>query len=125
MSGDSNSEPVMDWAPLKQYFEILGDVANSAIEDLVATFISDSPRHITGLKAGLDASDPEKVRASAHTLKGSSGTMGAKQLSEYCRLLELAAKNGEVEKLPSLFKDVESSYTRSVEALKEWREHLN
>ena len=66
--------------------------------DLVAKVINlfqtESPKALEAIQKGLDSSDLSAVRNAAHGLKSSSAYVGANALSERCRDLEAAARDG-------------------------------
>ena len=61
--------------------------------------------------------DMETLRRGAHTLKGSSGTLGAKKLQKTCAELESSAKQGEIPRLEEQLADIEADY-------QEFKQHL-
>ena len=64
---------------------------------LVQTFTADSVARIAAIRETATADDAEALRRAAHSFKGSSGNMGARQLSELCRLIEEYARDGSVD----------------------------
>lgn len=69
---------------------------------VVALFETDAPKNIESLLTGLEDGDLELIRTSAHTLKSSSAYLGAAHLSELCRDIEHAARNGDESACKSL-----------------------
>lgn len=65
------------------------------------------------LEAALAQGDAEKVRKSAHELKGSSLTLGAERLAAACKDLEYQAKNGDLGQSPATLETL----CREMEAL--------
>jgi HPt (histidine-containing phosphotransfer) domain-containing protein len=60
--------------------------------ELINLFTDDSRRLLDELDANIERRDTEQVEHTAHTLKGSSGNMGADNLSEQsCQLQKIAA----------------------------------
>lgn len=64
--------------------------------ELHTVFMSSSTALIAEMHAAIAANDPETLQEKAHSLKSSSGNMGALQLSEICLQLE---KMGQAKKL--------------------------
>lgn len=76
--------------------EELKGVMGGDFDVLVRTFFIDSVQRIEGIRAALEARDPEALRRAAHSFKGSSGNMGAPHLAELCRALEELGRSGSV-----------------------------
>jgi HPt (histidine-containing phosphotransfer) domain-containing protein len=58
------------------------------LAELHTVFISSSTSLIADIHAAIAANDPAVLQEKAHSLKSSSGNMGALQLSEMCSQLE-------------------------------------
>ena len=59
------------------------------VRELVETFLSEAPGMLAELKRALDASDAERFRRVAHSLKSNSNTFGASTLAAMAKSLEL------------------------------------
>jgi len=75
-------------------------------KELLDIFLEDSPKLISAIKEAVKALDMNGVNMGAHTLKSSSGNMGAKNLFDYCKTLEglgkSEIKDGMVEELEKI-----------------------
>ena len=67
------------------------------INELVDTFLDDSPRLVEQMKAALQNNDADSFRRAAHSLKSNSATFGAMRLSGMAKELEMLARE---QKLP-------------------------
>lgn len=76
---------------------ILGEL-QSLLEDdfpdLIETFLADARVRVRELVRTVNAAAVEDIRQSAHSFKGSTLNVGAKQLSSLCRELEDLARSG-------------------------------
>lgn len=77
---------------------------------LITTFVNDSIERIAALKAALVANNADAVRASAHSFKGSSLNICAPVLSELCRQLEAAGKEGQLVGAQDLLVEIASEF---------------
>lgn len=66
----------------------LREIMEDEFQDLLRTFLADMPELFAGIEAATAAGDAEALRQNAHTLKSSSASLGALQLSELARRLE-------------------------------------
>ena len=97
-----------------------GDVA--FVRDLVDAYVSDSAEQISGIEAALAAGDAEALVRPAHTLKSSSATLGAMELSATARTLEMAARAGDLSDgdTQRASAAVRGEWEAATAALKEW-----
>jgi CheY-like chemotaxis protein len=68
----------------------------SVVGDILVTFAQDAPAQLAALREALDARDAAVLRSGAHSLKGSSGAIGARRLSALCGRLESLARSGDL-----------------------------
>lgn len=83
---------------------------------LTEHFLQGASAVVKTLSAALAANDFTAVRECAHTLKGSSGNMGATILHGLCVDLEMAAEAGQVE--AGALAAIERELTRAGDALR-------
>ncbi len=74
----------LDVATFSELREDIGDTFTRMIE----VFLEDLPGYLQALERAVQERDYEAIRATAHTIKGSSANFGAQRLSEVCRQLE-------------------------------------
>jgi len=72
--------------------EELKQIMQNEMGHLFEIYLEDCETKIKQLADAMLASDCELTRRIAHSLKGSSRNVGAKQLADICELLELAAR---------------------------------
>lgn len=79
---------------LSPYLVALGPQAVAQVVDRYLTNVEDMERE---MRRAVEVGDPEALERAAHSLKGSSGTIGAGRLREICRRLEEVAERGSVD----------------------------
>ncbi len=67
------------------------------VNELIDTFIEDSPSLINQMKKAISLLDAESFRRAAHTLKSNAATFGAMQLSSLARELESMGRDNNLE----------------------------
>jgi GAF domain-containing protein/DNA-binding response OmpR family regulator/anti-sigma regulatory factor (Ser/Thr protein kinase) len=92
----ADGRPAVDAAVLDRLAESMGG-DDAFVAELIEQFVSDSPALVDAARTGLANGDAEEVRRAAHTLKSNAATMGANELADRSRRLELAAKAGELD----------------------------
>ncbi|OQX96425.1 hypothetical protein B6I21_01070 [candidate division KSB1 bacterium 4572_119] len=82
------------------------------LNELVNTFIGDAADQIQLLGEAIKKKDAAQVEHLAHTLKGSSGNIGAAHLSESAKALEIKSKNGDFNNVAEILKTIEKEFLR-------------
>jgi HPt (histidine-containing phosphotransfer) domain-containing protein len=77
--------------------KVLGELrllggSSGFVRDLIDLFLKELDLHFGRLKAGFDAREAGVVERAAHSLKGSSGNLGADAFSRLCAELQQASK---------------------------------
>ena len=80
--------------------------------EILTVFLNEVPKRIAALRAAAAAGDAPAVQRAAHSLKGSSGNIGARALHDVCRQLDDRARSGEVPRLQSLVDALDVEYGR-------------
>ena len=96
----------IDYDMLEELKEIMED----EFLELLRAFLSDSEMRIKSLKVAYSANDHENARKIAHSFKGSSGNIGAHNLSQMCKQFEELAKNGRTSDAGSLLAGLETEF---------------
>jgi two-component system sensor histidine kinase/response regulator len=84
----------------------------SILAELIKLFLEDAPNRIVALREAVHAGEGQAVERIAHTLKGSSGNMGATQMAAICSELEAVGASGDVSQAQSLLKRLEVEFGR-------------
>jgi HPt (histidine-containing phosphotransfer) domain-containing protein len=84
----------IDAATLEGLSQLDPGGSNRLIERVLTTYRSSLARLMGQIDEARQGSDLASVRLSAHTLKSSSASVGALQLSSLCAAAELAARDG-------------------------------
>jgi len=80
-------------------------------------FVKESTGIMNDLETAVKSENMEDVRKWAHSLKGSSGNIGAAALQEAAALLEKAGLENNRETLRDRFADLEKAFTRTVRSI--------
>jgi HPt (histidine-containing phosphotransfer) domain-containing protein len=60
-------------------------------------FLDDAKRRVDAIEKGLEEQDGGSIQMAAHALKGSCSYLGATQLAELCRVMEVRAEEGDLD----------------------------
>ncbi len=85
----------------KELLEELKDIMEEEFPLLLQTYLRESELQFQRIDEAWQAQELDDLRRSAHSLKGSSGNIGAEALAELCADLERSAKSAEVDNVPS------------------------
>ncbi len=89
-AGEAETVPAdtFDRRVLDELREALGDTDGAFVRELVDAFTAQAPGLVEQIEQAIAAGDREALRFSAHTLKGSSGSVGAVRLAALSDRLE-------------------------------------
>lgn len=88
-----------------------------ALEEVIEIYLENVPQLFTNIHAAIEAGDAPALRTAAHSLKSTSGTMGAPSMFELCQHLETMGKNGIIPDSPEVVKRIEAEFERVKAAL--------
>ena len=107
VEGKIGATPEVDFTGLKMLAKLAGA---SALTEVVSCFLGESEKMLNDIHSAAMAGDATRLRAAAHKMKGSSGTVGLLATQAHVAAIEMAAKDGDlttarmqVETLPSVF----------------------
>jgi two-component system sensor histidine kinase/response regulator len=87
------------------------------LEELFDLFLEHVPLQLVALRESVQAGKVHAVERIAHTLKGSSGNMGATRMAALCSELEEIGTSGDPSRAPELLKRLEEDFGRVRTAL--------
>ncbi|HET7693680.1 MAG TPA: response regulator [Gemmatimonadota bacterium] len=106
----------LDGVVLAQLREDLGGPA--PLNTIIALFLEKTPALVADLRDAVTRGDLDAVRRSAHTIKGTSATLGVRALSEKCRRLEEQARAGDLHDAAASLPEIEEAYRAAEAALR-------
>src|SRR6185312_10023913 len=87
--------PADNSSPLdREVFDKLREILGSTLQQAVVPFLEDTPAYLVQLEQAIMELDAEKARAAAHSIKGSSGNLGAVDVSQLSKQAEDFALDG-------------------------------
>ena len=114
-------DDVVDRSLLHQLQKDLGGA--ETLRYVICTFLKATPGLLTVLRDAAAQGDAPAIQRAAHTLKGSSATLGALGLSGRCEELERLGRTGDVQVARSMVAAVEALYGAVERALKAEVDH--
>ena len=91
------------------------------VTELIQIFLGESPPLLQQIREAIETEDALKLRHAAHTLKGSSASLGARALAARCHTLEKLGRGGVVEGARALLPQLEVEFERACQALEAFR----
>ncbi|MBW4487273.1 MAG: response regulator [Trichocoleus desertorum ATA4-8-CV12] len=108
---------VLDAQAIASLQEMLGENAAEMLAVVIHNYLEDAPKLIAQIQAAVQQQDATALRYAAHSLKGSSATLGAMTLAQWCQELEAIGRTGmmstgwQVSSLPQL-RHLEAEFER-------------
>jgi len=88
------------------------------LDELIDLFLTDTPTLIDQMRRTTEDEDSPTLRRAAHTLKGSSGQMGALRIQDICSTIETLAETGSLVGVEPLLTELSLAFARSVSELR-------
>ena len=91
------------------------------INELIDTFLEDSPKLIEEMESALKINNVDSFRRAAHSLKSNAATFGADELFVLAKELEMLGKENKLTETGNRLKALQESYESVREELSELR----
>ena len=118
-----NPEPVpvreeaIDTSVLQAFRATMGSDATQFLVQLIELYLEDAPSLLAAMDKALTQTNAAQLQSAAHTLKSSSASLGAMNLSKLCEQLEMLGHTGTTAGAREIITRVESEYERVKSAL--------
>lgn len=110
-------DELLDRDRLDQLKALEAALGQPVIPEVIGVYLDDGPRRLDGLREALARGDAADLEGVAHSLKGSSGNVGARRVQELCLAIEERAKAGDVAAVGPLLERLEDAYAATRRAL--------
>jgi HPt (histidine-containing phosphotransfer) domain-containing protein len=104
---------------LVELAQLVGENTDEFLKIMSPIFLEDTKNILQKLAAAVQGQDSPQIRHAAHTLKGSSASMGMTRLSQLCRDLEMMAKEDHLAEAAPKLEQIQVECTRVEAALNE------
>lgn len=111
-------DPVLDMSVVEELLSITDDGDPELLLDLVQMFLEDGPNKVRAVTEGIAAGDFESAERAAHSLKGSSGNLGARQLQNVCEQLQIATRYQKKDESQKLAAGLGTTFDAAEQALR-------
>ena len=99
--------PVIDEKTFNELKQMSG---TDFINELIDTFLEDSPKLIEEMGSALKADNVDSFRRAAHSLKSNAATFGANELSALAKELEMLGKENKINETGDRLRALEEAY---------------
>ena len=103
----------IDQAAIASIRALNPDDGDEFLREILGIFFEDTPLRIAELDASLAADDGPKFARAAHSIKGSSGNVGASALREVAGQLETRAQQRGLADVAGLLASLKAEYDRA------------
>lgn len=114
-----NLEGVLDEEVLENLRDLQMEGEPDLLSELAGIFLADCPARLQELQAASATQDASALTHSAHTLKSSSGNMGANNLSKLCAQVEECGRTNNLHDVPELLSQLMREAERAQKALQQ------
>jgi CheY-like chemotaxis protein len=111
------SAPVLDEQALAEIRLLQKPGKPSVLHKLVSTYLADTPQRVAALHAAIEKEDSHALQEAAHSVKGSSATLGLRQFAEVCKTLEQYGRAQTTAPAKTLASALDAAYAAASAAL--------
>ncbi|MDM8565416.1 response regulator [Candidatus Halobeggiatoa sp. HSG11] len=80
----------------------------SKVKWIIELYLKELPTYLMTLKQAIDLQDSETIYSAAHKFKGASAILGAKQIVDLCKNLEMLGKNNQLDNVQKIMTQLEA-----------------
>ena len=117
------TDGVINMSVVAELLDLCDDGDTELIVDLIEMFLEDGPDRVREVREGLETEDWERVERAAHSLKGSSGNLGASKVQDVSEALQLASRldiqTPDAKRIRQLSEELRKNYDDADRALRE------
>lgn len=100
-----------EYSPLdRDVFDKLREILGPALQQAVSPYLEDTPAYLEQLEKAVDQGDAESARSMAHTIKGSSGNLGATNVAQFAKEVEELAQNQQIDEIRPLLPQLRTAF---------------
>ncbi len=78
------------------------------LDEIVELYLGEYPALLSEIQKSVQSGDAPGLYRSAHTLKGSLGTLGAEEAHQRALELEISGRSAQLAEAPTMLKDLEN-----------------
>ncbi len=108
---------VLDRQVLSQLRELQSDEDRDLLGRVLSLYLGESPALIAKIRQATDAGHMLEIERASHSLKSSSGNIGATALTRLCDEMQMAARASDVKLARTLCPKVDSEFEKVLKAL--------
>jgi len=109
----------LDMSIVEELLSFADDGDPELLVDLIQMFLQDGPSKVRAITEGLEEGNLEKVERAAHSLKGTSGNLGARYLQDSCEKMQIASRQNEIDEVRKITPSIVSQYAEVEIALRD------
>ncbi len=110
----TESLPLLDPGAFVRLREWGGD---ELLGKMVALYLKNAPGRLEEIRAGVAEGDGSRIEQGAHSLKSSSGNLGAVRLQRLCQQMEDAGEDGRLDDAQALLPELETTAEQTLRSL--------
>jgi HPt (histidine-containing phosphotransfer) domain-containing protein len=111
------TDEVLDIETLKALEKVKAGNGSDFLVQLIDLYLQSTPQRILAIRNAAADKEWMLLKHAAHTLKGSSGTLGLRQVAKVCQQLEEANSPGCSDSIEALVQLLESRFFKAQQAL--------
>ncbi|MFK8066662.1 MAG: response regulator [Gammaproteobacteria bacterium] len=91
--------------------------APDILKKIVGLYFENSKKIVDEIEKAVNEKDAKKIRSAAHSLKSSSANLGAEDLANLCKEMELSGKENQLDSIDKMLIELKQNYVSTCRAL--------
>jgi HPt (histidine-containing phosphotransfer) domain-containing protein len=112
-------DQVLDMTVVEELLSLSDDGDPELLLDLIQMFLEDGPAKVRAVQEGLQNGDFDKMERAAHSLKGSSGNLGARLVQDTCERIQQATRLRRLDESRDLASQLDTRFRDAETALRQ------
>ena len=123
-SDPESAQAVIDPAFIEQFRALDPNGGMTLVQRILGVFLESSNPLLAALEQAVEAGDGAGLRQAAHSLKSSSGNIGARSLAALFKEFEMMGKNGRAEEAHARLDELRHEYARTLDGIRRLQQTL-
>ena len=103
---------VIDWSVLDNLRMLQEEGQEDFVQSMIDLYVKTTPQLLASIHTAIALGNPTELQHAAHTLKGNSNSLGATQVADLSKRLEMIGRSGTVDGAVELNEELARAYAR-------------
>jgi HPt (histidine-containing phosphotransfer) domain-containing protein len=103
---------VIDWSVIDNFRMLQEEGQEDFVQGMIDLYVKTTPQLLESIQMAIALGNASELQHAAHTLKGNSNSLGATQVADLSKRLEMIGRSGSVDGAVELNEELARAYAR-------------